>query len=71
MCCRKKKVGLNEVIQELCIYIGCLQKTAAKIIIVIVGLGMLGYMIYKQWVLAWWTNPPCVKLMIYAVTIYF
>lgn len=52
-------------------HIGWFQKTAAKIIIILAGTGMLGYMLYKQWMLAWWSNPPCVKLMIYAVTIFF
>ena len=51
-------------------HIRILEKIRAKIIGILLSLVMLGYMVYKQWCLEWWSNPPNEKVMIYTVVIY-
>ena len=47
-----------------------LKRLSVKIVTVFISIGMLGYIMYKEWYLVWWSNPPSVKLIIYTIVVF-
>lgn len=51
-------------------HIDLLDRMAAKAAAIVISLMMLGYIVYKEWCFDWWSNPPCIKVIIYTVVIF-
>lgn len=51
-------------------HINLFNKLFTKVISIIINLSLLRYIIYKEWCLTWWSNPPTMKVIIYTVVLF-
>lgn len=52
------------------LHIDLLHKLTVKIIAIFMSIGAFTYIVSRGWCLAWWSNPPSVKVILYTIVVF-